>query len=85
MTFEELKVEAEAQGYKLIKKQEPVRFLPCICGNNRRTLWYGSDGKVGYDCNKCGFEGNPGKSQREAKIGWNEAIKYAVKCAERSD
>lgn len=35
MTFEELKTEAEKQGYKLVKRKQNEAFLPCICGANR--------------------------------------------------
>lgn len=76
MTFEELKAEAKRQGYNLTKIPERITFTPCICGHNRRGMWYSTKG-LGrkYKCNNCGFEGGWGKTNKEAKLAWNDAIK----------
>lgn len=75
MTVEELKLEAAKLGYKLIKKQESIKFLPCICGRNARHLWWDCDTQMCfYRCKYCGFKGNQGKTERKAKINWNKTI-----------
>ena len=41
MTFEELKTEAERQGYKLVKKPIPLpKIHPCTCGRKKMETWY---------------------------------------------
>ena len=41
MTVEELKAEAEKQGYKLVKVASPIRILPCpVCGCKKTEEWY---------------------------------------------
>lgn len=79
MTFEELKAEAKAQGYKLVKETPYIRQLPCICGAKNTICWYvsGSGGKSFLECKKCGFKGGTGITQREIKIAWNEAVENA--------
>lgn len=49
MTYEELKKEADKLGYKLIKKPEPVKRLPCTCGCKRVYNCYSSH-YSGYKC-----------------------------------
>ena len=74
MTVEELKVEAAKLGYKIIKKQEYIKFKPCICGCNKRGLWYRSGGTRLYKCNNCGLEAPEGSNDKEAKLNWNKMI-----------
>ena len=80
MTYEELKVEADKLGYNLIKKNQYIKFLPCTCGNNRRHLVYRipckeyPEGGDFYECTECGKSGPVGKSERDAKIKWNQMI-----------
>lgn len=76
MNLEELKAEAEKLGYTLVKKQEYIRFEPCVCGHNRRGRWV-CGGGVQYICENCGFEGGVGSSDRKARIAWNEAVREA--------
>lgn len=80
MKLEELKAEAEKHGYTLTKKREYIRLKPCVCGHNRRHRWLtyimGISG-YRYTCEKCGFEGGIGSSERAARIAWNEAIEKA--------
>jgi hypothetical protein len=77
MTLEELKVEAKKHGYKLTKEYPYIRLVPCICGCNRRTMWFGFDNTYVYRCNKCGFEGEKAKTKNEAKLKWNECVENA--------
>lgn len=77
MTFEELKAEADKQGYKLVvyKKIEP--FLPCTCGCNRRTHWYSyknGENNIRLCCNRCGKSAS-GKTEAEARRNWNALIR----------
>lgn len=79
MTFEELKIEAEKQGYTLIKKQPYVKLLPCTCGAKRIAVWFrasNSQEETGSFCKclKCGAEGKVAKTQREARINWNNKV-----------
>lgn len=74
MTVEELKAEAKKLGYTVIKKSEPVKILPCICGKNRRERWYrGSN--IFYKCAYCGFKSPEANTDRQANLNWNEAVK----------
>lgn len=78
MTIEELKTEAEALGYKLVKKQEYIKFKPCVCGSHRRLEWYHcADHGISYECNKCGFKAPMGLTKKQAKLNWNEAVEKA--------
>ena len=41
MTLEELRVEAEKLGYKLVKIPEKVKLSPCpVCGSKHTSVWY---------------------------------------------
>lgn len=77
MTFEELKAEANAQGYNLIKRKEKERLLPCTCGCKKRSHWTCWDIDrhfVRLVCYKCGKEAR-GNTDIEAAHNWNEMIK----------
>lgn len=53
MTYEELKVEAERQGFNLVKKYERlIKLEPCICGSKRISRWRGRH-SYQYYCPKC--------------------------------
>lgn len=68
MTFEELKAEADRQGYKLIKKSQYIRLERCPqCGKYPR-LWCGQRG-IYYSCHQ--YNSEPCKSERAAKLAWN--------------
>lgn len=76
MTFEELKAEAKAQGYSLIKIVPKVKLEPCLCGCNRREhriKWTGVEELEILRCTKCGREAW-GRSEKEAKANWNRMI-----------
>lgn len=80
MTVEELKLEAAKLGYNIIKKAENIKFSPCVCGYNKRGLWWNSnDNMCFYKCQRCEFSGYKGKTQNEAKRNWNKAIEEAKK------
>ena len=75
MTFEELKEEAEKQGYTLVKFKKRERLLPCVCGHNRRTEWQSTlKDSVTLECNTCGLTAE-GRSRAEAVRNWNEMIR----------
>lgn len=76
MTFEELKAEAKAQGYSLMKIQPHVKLEPCFCGCNRRqhmSRWTGTEALTILRCTKCGREAS-GRSEQEARENWNRMI-----------
>ena len=77
MTLEELKAEANAQGYNLIPQKKQEKFIPCTCGCNRREHWIQFvDGGIEttLKCCKCGKKAS-GMSEAEAKRNWNEMIR----------
>ena len=74
MTLEELKAEAKAQGYRLIKIQPYIRIMPCKCGTKRINHWYYSNKGEFYKCPNCGLEAPLGKNDREARKLWNQMV-----------
>ena len=78
-TFEMLKAAASKYGYSLLKREPYIKFKPCRCGCNRRSIYSiyncatGESG-VQYRCNKCNRESPIGKTEKEAKILWNKMI-----------
>lgn len=80
MTFEELKTEAEKQGYKLMKKPEPMpKIRPCPCGRKRLSHYYMWDRRTSTEyiqigCPKCGRLGDWCENEREARELWNERM-----------
>lgn len=73
MTYEELKAEAKAQGYNLVKAKPYTRMLPCTCGSKRRSLWHCPKGNY-LVCNRCGKRSRLGINERQAREFWNEMI-----------
>jgi len=79
MTVEELKLEAKKLGYNIIKiPPKPVKLLPCVCGRKRidNYVTYDSVAKESgyiYKCT-CGLRSERGKTIREAREKWNEAV-----------
>ena len=80
MTLEELRVEAEKLGYKLVKIPEKVKLSPCpVCGSKHTSVWY-----IGYSginsgqfrrCDICDFKGKTvAKGELATKKAWNEAV-----------
>ena len=77
MTFEELKAEANRQGYKLTKAIKYEKLKPCSCGESRRIqqeLSINPKGKY-YRCAKCGRKGEIANSWYQARINWNKGVK----------
>lgn len=74
MTLDELKAEAKAQGYRLVKITPYVKLKPCLCGRKLLETWYGPDGEF-YKCPTCEHRGEAGKTNRDARIKWNESLK----------
>lgn len=73
MTIEELKAEADAIGYKLVKKSPPMpKLSKCKCGR-RPHKWYTSKGMF-FRCEHCDIEGNVGKNRRKAVEAWNKRM-----------
>lgn len=71
MTYEELKAEAKAQGYKLVKAQKYVPLFNCpVCGEHPK-LWHRGD-EESYQCRECGVEGPWKDSERQARLAWNK-------------
>ena len=79
MTVEELRCEAKALGYNIIKINPMEKLFPCVCGCNRREHWYvsGAFDGVKLKCMKCGREAK-GRNDREVRHNWNQMIKEAM-------
>lgn len=76
MTFEELKAEARAQGFKLIPVKEKEKLLPCTCGSKRRehwSRWTGDRLEITLCCSRCGKRAS-GTTEAEARHNWNDMI-----------
>ncbi len=75
MTFEELKTEAKAQGYNLVKIRKKEKLLPCVCGCTRRThaAKYTDRMYIKLTCCKCGLSAQ-GTSDDDAIRNWNKMI-----------
>ena len=78
VTFDELKAEAKAQGYKLMPIAPYVKLEPCKCGRKRsQQLWHSQTGKF-FKCGYCGFTAAEGKNERDARKLWNCAVSEAT-------
>ena len=76
---EEFKAEAKRRGYNLIKIQPYVKLLPCVCGRKRIGSWMTQGRMKYYRCDDCGLGAAPARSDRQAKIFWNEMIEEKMK------
>lgn len=79
MTVEELRKEANKQGFELVKRDSWSKWVkkhPCTCG--RRThftlIFDPAIGKYFYVCPTCRFVSRAGSTIEEAGIFWNEDI-----------
>lgn len=70
--FVDVVQKAEVVG-RILPKKQYVKFLPCVCGKNSRSCWYGHDG-CQYECNGCGRRSPMAPSKEGAKIAWNDMI-----------
>lgn len=60
-----------------IKKQPPMeKFLPCTCGRNSRSRWWGvhKDDAVIVECRGCGRR-VCAKNERELRKKWNAVMR----------
>ena len=71
MTYEELKAEAEKQGYGLIRKEKYVSLKKCPKCGRKPSLWTSVDGYT-YRCDKCGLSSDRQKTVKKAKLSWNK-------------
>ena len=80
MTVEELRREAKAMGYNIVRVNPKEKLLPCVCGSKRRGHWSWFNHGVEYTvlkCEKCEREAY-GRTDREARHNWNEMIKGEI-------
>ena len=77
MTFEQLKEEANKQGYNLVKKQKYVPLSKCPCGAKLSVKAYDTIYGHAYKCIECGFESYPQKTHKGAREYWNKAVENA--------
>lgn len=81
ISLPELRALAEKLGYKLVPIKRYERFIPCVCGCNRRTTWFitnNSELRVSLECKRCGLE-VAGKNEADAKHNWNRLIREKEK------
>lgn len=81
ISLPELRVLAEKLGYKLVPIKRYERFLPCVCGCNRRIHWSvvnNNEYGVILECKRCGLEVT-GKNEADAKHNWNKLIREKEK------
>lgn len=78
INYRELKEAADELGYKLVKKQQDVKLLPCACGQKRNLhMCYVIDkGEKWFfiRCKKCYLDGSESKTKQSAKIAWNKMV-----------
>lgn len=77
MTFEELKQEADRQGYMLIKKIE-VNEPAYHCGV-RPHIWYWSGGGWYYECPVCKMASDPVPLSSKAVDAWNDLVREEMR------
>ena len=84
MTLEELKAEAKAQGYKLIKNNPKPKLLKCTCGRKDFSRWTrpkedGVSFEWNIECRRCGKASGWADSERKAIEKWNDMIESEMK------
>lgn len=78
MNFEELKAEADKQGYTLIKKQPYVSLLKCPnCGKKPQPWISAVSNKTKYKCECQSTDWI--KGDRSARMEWNKLAEKADK------
>lgn len=71
MTLEELRIEADRLGYRLVPKNTYIKILPCRkCGKKGVEYWTKNRGEF-CKCKGCGVESSVGRTHNEAKRLWN--------------
>lgn len=77
MTYEELKLEAEKQGYTLTKKITYEKMQKCICGKYPyQEISIRPKGKY-FRCANCGLKSEIGRWNYQAIANWNKAVEIA--------
>jgi hypothetical protein len=77
MTYEELKLEAEKQGYTLTKKITYEKMQKCICGKYPyQEISIKPKGKY-FRCANCGFKSEICRWNYQAIANWNKAVEKA--------
>ena len=82
MTLEELKVEANKLGYKLIKKKPYTPIKPCpVCGKKCTHIWYSAIRGMGTkkQCYFCDFAGDWTNEKIPVEEAWNNAVERYLK------
>lgn len=79
MTIEELKAEAKKLGYRIVPEPERITLMPCpLCGKKRTEEWFEQGGFRFRKCANCDFRGSRGsrgRTAKDAKAKWNDAVK----------
>lgn len=83
MNLEELKLEAEKLGYKLIKKPENIKLERCTCGGKPHEMFridFGDSDDSGYiyTCPNCGLKSEAARTHIGAKREWNRMIEERI-------
>ena len=65
-----------ANGLAVKNSVERIKFLPCVCGCNKRIEWFRYIEPKGYSyqCRNCDNKAPMGKTKKEAKLNWNKMI-----------
>jgi lysyl-tRNA synthetase class I len=85
MTFEELKTEANRQGYNLIKKQPYISLNKCPECGRKPSQWFKYVSGLhltAFQC-QCGHHPEWSKTDRDARLKWNlyvEELLEDLKC-----
>lgn len=77
MTVEELRREAKALGYNIIRNPAHEKLLPCVCGCKRRSHWYGhikGTDVITLRCKGCDRSAS-GRNEEEVRRNWNKLIR----------
>lgn len=85
MTLEDLKIEAKAHGYRLMKCEKSTKLLPCpACGKKCTSEWSGPNGWY-RKCNYCDLQGGLAPTRKQAKIEWNRTVETYDKRVKRKE
>lgn len=78
LELKELKAEADKLGYRLVKKAEKIKLLPCSCGCKKKpTEWVKASSENGgwfYKCDYCDKKSEVVATKIGAKRAWNRMI-----------
>lgn len=76
MIFDELKKEADTQGYRLVKKSKYIKLRPCPqCGTKRTENWYNTKYQKWFkQCINCEFCSLLVDKKKDLNSAWNKAV-----------